>query len=193
MDYFNENIRYLLCKKDEDRSRAVDPATRLASWSKRLETWIGDAGRSRILLFGGPPSDREIARLTEISGRDVETLRNGRLADECSILTENISFLFATVEHGQMSAVAERLGVNQSTIQRWRSGSKPAANKQSKIAEEFGLPPSIDLNDNTLFLSLDPISLRQKREWLKARVEELDQHELTELFPALRRILGEKP
>ena len=182
MDYFNENLRYLLWDRDHERSQSVDPGQRFDTWSMRLNAWIGDASRARALLLGESPSDGEVDRLHEVTGRDEETLRHGRLAVERSILTENICFLLATVERGQMAALAERIGVNQSTIQRWRTGSKPGADKQSAILAEFGLPANYELSRDALFLSLDPIGLRQKRDWLKQKIDQLDANELNEVF-----------
>jgi len=192
MDFFNENLRCLLWEKDDERSRFVAPSQRIDVWLRRLNTWIGDEARAKALLLGESPQADELSCLAQVSGRDEETLRNGRLAADRNILTQNLCFLFGTVEHGQMSAVAERLGVNQSTIQRWRSGTKPGVDKRSAILAEFGLPATCDLDDEALFLSLAPIGLRQKQDWLKRRIDELDTHELNELFPALRRIFGDK-
>ena len=86
--------------------------------------------------------------------------------------------------------MAESLGVDQTTISRWRNGTQcPARKKIQAILDYFNLPGTIDLKNDFLFLSTVPIGEAEVKAWLKNKIEVLDSERLRELTPALLVLL----
>lgn len=182
---FTENLRYLVWEK---ASNARD------TWPGLVMTWIGcNRARARELIWGkGKPVDEdELEALANASGREVLMIADHRLLQPPEILRWNIDYLFAGLDHGSKGEFARAIGVDVSTISRWRRGvAKPSRAHITKLCEQFALDVGTDLESQPLFLSPTPVSLSQRRDWLKRRIEHLSPQELNELFPALRLLLG---
>jgi transcriptional regulator with XRE-family HTH domain len=107
-----------------------------------------------------------------------------------SVLAENLKYLFNSLEHGGKKQLARSFGVDPTTVSRWLAGtSEPQGPGMRQIVSHFGLPPDTDLRQDPVFLSLEPISFVEKRDWVRDRVDNLSQKELQQLYPALRRML----
>jgi len=182
-DYFTENLHYLLWSKE--------PANR-ERWREILAGWAGcDEVRSAALIRGAFPSPGELRNLKSLTGDDVERLRFSRLLDPEVILSRNIDYLFEGLDHGMKGEYAKALEVDLSTISRWRRGrARPSRSHVLALAAKFALAPEVNLEETPLFLSPVPVSLAQRREWLKTRVDRLPAEQLTALFPALQRLFG---
>jgi len=195
MDYFSENIRYLLLQKSRKKNPEARAIEVRDSWLSMLARRLdNDRTAANELLYGTRSSNsEEIEELAAYFREEPELLRNGRLIPEEKILKDNVLFLFECLEHGKQKEFAQRLEVNSSTVQRWKSGdSSPSKPKQEKLKQVFGLPSTLDLSDHPLFLDLDPISRSQRIEWLCGRVRAMDQDDLNSLFPALKKLLEDK-
>jgi transcriptional regulator with XRE-family HTH domain len=184
VDFFTENLHYLLWAKEE---KSPD------RWRELLASWVGcDGFRSLALLRGAFPSPEELKNLKASTGIDEETLRFTRLLKPDEILWRNIDYLFGGLEHGKVKEFVENLGVDASTVSRWRRGIvRPSRSHVMALAGRFSLSADTNLEETPLFLSRIPISTLQRREWLKSKLDRLPSLQLNEFFPALSRLLGD--
>lgn len=181
-----ENMRYLLW---------VDHGQDREKWVKVVMAWFDCSHFEAASLVSGDAHRIEFARILETLVRKTNVnetdLTGGSLCPIAKILPSNIDYLFAGLDHGQRNEFAKSLGVDVSTISRWRRGKlKPSADRIRDLHSCFGLSHDVDLQSTPLFLSPFPVSQSQRRDWLKRRIDELTLLELNELFPALRRLLG---
>lgn len=164
------------------------------AWPKTVAVWVGcTPTRARELLWGvGKSADLvEMEALAENRNLVLDDLASKRLLSPKQVLANNIAYLFDGLDHGSKGDFARAIGVDVSTISRWRRGvAKPSRTHIQKLCEQFALDVGTDLESQPLFLSPTPVSLAQRRDWLKRRIEHLSPQELNELFPALRLLLG---
>ena len=181
--HFSENLRFLLWQKHPTPGN---------DWPSRVTRWCAvDVQRAVQLLNGAYPQDAEVAELARESQFEAETLMFQRLLKPSDILANNIRYLFDGLGHGAKGEFASAIDVDASTISRWKRGKlRPSSGHLDLLKRQFGLPAEIELDDDPLFLSARPVSHMQRREWLKARIDDLSLKEMNELFPALYRILG---
>lgn len=181
---FSENLRYLMWQARVPRSR----------WIQRAADWLGvNEDRAEAVLLGAAEKPMEVASLSVKVDVDEEALTQSRLAAAVrpSLLQQNIIHLASMLKHGDKGALAHALGVHPTTLSRWLAGShKPEQKSLSGMAGFFGVTLASLLSD-ALFLSLEPVGDRDRREWLHAHVDKLDAAWLQKLFPALERLMGE--
>ena len=185
MDLRSENLRFLLWqRKGVPREQWVAIA---AAW---LEC---SPGRARALLLGRDTiQDDEEQRVLRRADLPAEEFHFSRLAEEghASILQRNIDYLLGSLEHGRQKELCSALGIDRSTLSRWRKGeSSPAPTNQLKLLSFYQLPATTDLKIEALFLRIDPISACERKKDLAERLAKLDDVTLNELYPALKRIL----
>ena len=109
-------------------------------------------------------------------------------ADE--ILVLNLQYLLSTIEHGENAEFVESIGVNPSTLTRWKQGkTKPDRYAQRQIAQFFGLKDAEDLKTQLLFLDLEPVSVQQKKAACKKMIDDMDRNSFEAIYAALRKIL----
>jgi transcriptional regulator with XRE-family HTH domain len=133
-----------------------------------------------------------LASLSAATGVAEPELAYGRLVEGTNILEENLSHVFEHAEHGEKGKTAGELGVHRATVSAWLSGrQRPRGAPLDKLAIRLGLRRGEDLETTPLFLSMEPISASQRRAWLHERIDALSDRTLAELFPALKRLLGE--
>ena len=95
--------------------------------------------------------------------------------------------------HGEKKRFAEKIGVDATTISRWRKGAqKPTGKKITAILDYFNLPESTDLSREPLFLTNMPIGEAETKQWLHEKIDDLDGETLMSLLPALIRLLMSK-
>ncbi len=185
------NVRYVLWLKRVPRAQWV---AWLSIRTSLAQTKIRALIRSEISDAQVSPEDlSELGRALETEGEG-ENLRFADLArDGSDVLHENLRFLFGSLGHGGKKSLASELGVDQTTVSRWLNGSyEPQTSSLRQISSYFGLPVGTDLREDLIFLSADPVALTERRNWLRARIDDLSTDELRELYPALRRMLEER-
>ena len=193
----SENVRFLLWQE----------GTKPHQWPKRLRArlgtrlgayyWTGPSGDSalRRLLFGDRLEDTEIGDIAQSFELSEEDLRSGDLMREAGIdvLQENLRQLLGSLERGGKKQLAMELRLDPTTISRWLSAkSRPAAPTLAQLVRYFGLSTSTDLTIDAVFLSPDPQSITERKEWLRDRIDSMDADHLRELYPALQRLLDER-
>ena len=185
-ELISKNVRLLLWQQQVPRS---DWVRHLAS---KLPPIWGAQNVDRLL--GG----RELGNL-EISDIAIaleiveEQLRWEDILSTSSVdvLKENLSYLLGSLEHGGKKKIAADLSIDPTTISRWLSGViTPQGSTLKRLSNYFGLAAETDLRKSAVFLSVEPVSLPERRRWLNQQIEALSGNELRELYPALQRILG---
>lgn len=186
------NVRYLLWRKGLARDQ-------WEVWlSTRTTTLRGSPSKALVagqMLDEQVTSDvlRDLARVFEL-GDDGESIRFGDLVgDGTHVLVENLRFLFDALGHGGKKQVAAELSIDPTTVSRWLSGAfEPQGPSLRQLVAYFGLPPDTDLRETPIFLSVEPVAATERRRWLHGRIDALSPDEFRELYPALRRMLGER-
>lgn len=187
----SQNVRYLLWRKKVPREQ----------WQSWL---VGHTSLDQTVartLIGGTLADdrispdqlRDLARAFELEDEG-ETLRFGDLVrNGTNTLQENLRFLFDSLGFGGKKVLAADLGIDPTTVSRWLNGTyEPQSPTLHHLVSRFGLPPETDLREDPIFLSAEPISYVERRRWLQKRIEALTPAEFRDLYPALRRMLGER-
>jgi transcriptional regulator with XRE-family HTH domain len=125
---------------------------------------------------------------------DPELLRHeGYVLGDYDILRENLRYLAGSLGHGGKKGLAAGLAVDPTTISRWLSGSfDPQNSTLRQLVSYFGLPLETDLRTDPLFLSAQPVSIIDRKIWLHAKIDNLGPKELTDLYPALRKLLADE-
>lgn len=161
-------------------------------WYRTLRERLGWETNEIVgLLQGGSVSYSQLQQLAQVFHRREEDLSLEDLltAEGPDVLRQNLMFLMQDMAHGQKKELAKKLGVGPNTVSRWLGGRHhPPSDKISAIADHFGLPPHTDLASTPLFLSLEPVSALQRRNWLHERVDAISASELIALYPALKRL-----
>lgn len=181
MEQVNENIRFLLWQSGHPHE----------DWVALLRDWlnVNVSLAARIIEGEEPPDANLLARLEEVSGLGDDEIQFNRLVDETDILANNLKYVLEGFPRGGLKQVAHDMGVDQNTLSRWRSGrQKPSSEKQRALIELLGLPAGTNLERSPLFLSLLPVSVAARKQWLKSKIDETDPRVLSELFPALMRL-----
>lgn len=179
------NLKYLLQKKGVSRDERV----------RTLAESLGCGQEKAQALLEGDQNDlskEELKALAKLSGMSEEAVLSGDLMkiEKVDIFARNLEFLLDRLPHGKKKHLAESLGVDQTTISRWGSGTqRPTKNKTIAILNYFNLPSTTDLESEPLFLSTMPIGEAETKKWLKAKIDELDRESLRALTPALVMLL----
>lgn len=115
-----------------------------------------------------------------------------RLVDQCSdeIITRNLQYLLSMLEHGENAEFVKIIGVNPSTLTRWKQGkTKPDRYAQKQIATFFGLKDAESLWKDLLFLDLEPVTTQQKKNECKKLIDNLDRKYFEAIYVALKKVL----
>lgn len=195
MVMLSQNLRYLLWKKEIPRSR----------WINQLSEWLScEICRVKAILQGAPLTEAECEELRQSSDLDPDFADDDLMSSihyrdwlkekQVSIIHENIRFLVQQwKESGQKRTnLASKVEVNDSTVSRWlEEKRKPQGKQKEKLHQVFGLPSGINLENDPLFLSLEPVGTLEQRNWLHEHIDSIDNKTLRDFFPALKKLLDE--
>jgi len=179
------NVRFLLWKKGVAR----------AEWASKLAAllgWSDDAAELFLTGESGALGDKELKSLARFGGvaEGDLTAKDLLAAANLDLFHANLSFLIDLLPHGEKKRFAEKLGVDATTISRWKNGAqKPTKRKLTAILRYFGLQDETDLSSVPVFLSAGPVGTVETRNWLHVRIDRLDAEILQGLFPALSRLV----
>lgn len=191
---FTENLRFLVWKNTRKGRKELGGQKERDAWPQTVATWMGcTLARGRELLWeiGNAAELAEMEALAENRNLILDEIASKRLLKSEEILANNVAYLFDGLDHGSKGDFAQAIGVDISTISRWRRCiAKPSRAHLNKLCEQFALDPGTDLESQPLFLSPMPVSLAQRRDWLKRQVDRLSPQEMNDLFPAPRLLLG---
>ncbi len=179
------NVRYLLWKAGTARAEWGAKLAALLAWSEiTAEAFLaGESGtlndkeRKVLARFGGLSE-------ADLTSKDLLTTAN------LDLFHENLSFLIDLLPHGEKKRFAVKLGVDATTISRWKNGvQRPTKKKLTLILRYFGQSETVDLASDPIFLSATPVGSAEMRAWLHGRIDRLEVGDLRNLFPAFARLL----
>ena len=102
----------------------------------------------------------------------------------------NLQYLLSSLEWGDNNTFVEAVGINPSTLSRWKQGvTRPDKESQRQICKYFGYPDAEVLKTGFLFLGLEPVSDQQRRQVCKDYIDRLSREDFDKLYPALLRML----
>ncbi len=180
----SENVRFCLWKD------SVLGLEERLHWAARLGERTGLREDRVLALFDCEEvTDEEIRLVADALGRSEEEIRYSDLAEGEDTLTENLRYLLGTVEHGGQRRLAEEIGVKDTTVFRWKQGTRPRQKQLQALIRALGLPPHIDLDQERVYLSFRPVTLRERHAYIHQLIDQLDHDELAMLIPALERML----
>ncbi len=186
MRYTAENLRYLLWNKNVKREE----------WVTTLTTWLQcDCSRATELLRSNRQlASEEIENLIKaiyFVERDFESMRFIE-EDKMDIPLMNLRYLLDSLKRGERKILAKNLEVHEVTISRWYAGSQiPSPRHYQALCEFFDLDHNLDIQTEPIFLSLEPVTVVERKKWLQERIEQLDSTFFHELFPVLKRLFQE--
>lgn len=146
-----------------------------------------------MLLGSKPAGEPAIQKIASRFQVEPEDLLYAELmpADKVNVVQANLRMLMKALGSGQKKVLAQHLEVHPATISRWLSGTQaPDRKTLQRLASYFELKAGTDLASDPLFLNPHPVSDSERREWLLRKVKEIDSASLSELFPALVRMLA---
>lgn len=179
------NVRFILWGKDVAR----------AEWPSKLATLLGWAEDAAEIFLTGESStlgDKDLKALARFGGvtEGDLTAKDLLATANLDLFHENISFLIDLLPHGEKKRFAKKLGVDATTISRWKNGvQKPTKRKLAMILRYFGQSEGTDLASVPVFLSAVSVGTAEMRTWLHGRIDRLEADDLRNLFPAFARLL----
>ena len=197
MSFFSDNLKVLLWKnKGELTNKTYSEYIDYVAKQCHMTT---EHFRD-ILLDDAEPTGAEEKALRDYFsdyGYDLAAIRYdfifGTLVREGKndLITKNLLFLLSSFEWGENAEFINAIGVNQSTVSRWKQGiTKPDKESQLRICRYFGYPDARILREGFLFLGLEPISSKQRKQACKRMIDEMNKEEFERIYPALRKLLN---
>ncbi len=179
-----ENIRFLAWRAH------WSPLQWGAVLSKRVHS-LGTARSWQLLRGESQPTPEEVDAIAHAWSVDDQDLLFSRLADEVrpQFCRHNLQRMFRTAPPGAKKQIAETAEVHPSTISRWLKGQVPERSARIAIRDYFGLSLADDLIEIPLFLRLEPVTVAEKREWVRQRLQDMQTVEFSGLWPALEKML----
>ena len=197
MSHLAENLKVLLWKnKGELSNKAYADYIDYVA----VQCHMSPEHFRRILLDECQPSSQEEGNLRAYFadyGYDLTVMRYEFLFDELmkssqvELIDKNLRYLLSSLEWGENTAFIEEIGVNPSTVTRWKQGTtKPDKESQLRICQFFGYPDTQILKTGLLFLGLVPVSSQQRKQLCKKMIDEMDKEAFEQIYPALRKLLS---
>lgn len=137
-----------------------------------------------------------LKRFFEDCGYDLSAMEHEFIFDELiksstkELISLNIQYLLNALTWGDNSEFIEAVGVNPSTLTRWKQGvTRPDKESQRRICAYFGYPDAEVLTTGFLFLGLGPVSDQQRRRLCKTLIDDMNKQDFDKLYPALLKLL----
>jgi transcriptional regulator with XRE-family HTH domain len=185
MSQVSENLRFLLWFKRVPWSE----------WAPVLGHWAEcEFGRAEELLEGSEPAQHELEHIVRAVDYSEEALVRTSLlaAHGIDVLQENIRFLTEHLGYGRKKDLAAAINIYPTTITKWRSGeSHPQGSNLEALCRYFGLPASINIEVEPIFLVVETREQREQRVWVRARMEKLSPETWRLAYPFLKSFLAE--
>ena len=170
-------------------------------WVTWLESHLGWSPSQIARLVRGDLDDsglgeREVAELSALFGmseKEQDLRYRDLVAEYGNVLGENLAYLLNSLERGGKKSLADAVGIDPTTISRWLNGSfSPHRTTLQALASHFGLPAGIDLEEDPVFLSAEPVTQTEQRRLISSQLDRLSTEDFRQLYPALRRMLGDR-
>lgn len=197
MSFLSDNLKFLIWKNKGDLSQKTygEYIEHIAIQCKMEPERL-----RQILRDEASASGSEVAALSvffEDYGYDLAAIQYMPLFDELvkkagnALLAKNIQYLLQSLTRGKNAEFIESIGVNPSTVSRWKQGtSKPDPHSQSRICAYFGYTDPQILKSSFLFLGLEPVSTEQRKQKCRDLIESMEKESFEEIYPALVKLLN---
>jgi transcriptional regulator with XRE-family HTH domain len=180
MKWVVENLHFLLWKAGVPKEY----------WVSSLAQWIGGSEqRAQLLLQGEALRQQECLAIVDRNNLKAEDFLNARLLEqsEVNILTINLQYLLSELGWGGNTQIATKLKVYPATISKWCSGyQKPSRRYIVGLSHLLGIPMTINLEVDPVFLFTHPITNVQRRAWIHKQVDNIDGDDLNSYYTDLR-------
>ena len=131
------------------------------------------------------------------SGYDLTTIHTHFIFDDLmernkqNLIDKNIHYLVSNLDWGENNDFIKFIGVNSSTVFRWKQGkTRPDAKKQMQICQYFGFSDTNVLWRGFLFFDLEPLSYQQKLKCCKKMLDDMPKEEFERIYPAICKLLS---
>lgn len=180
------NLRWILKSSGKRPDRWPEELVRLTRNTIRHS-------RAIALLLGAEPSPDEVQLLGDVAGFDGEELVTAPLyTRDHSLLAQNLRHLVEAIPHGQGKEAARKIGITEGQLSRWKKWGdqkKPHRTNLRNLLKFHGMDPDVDLEEEPVFLSMEPLSGYAQKEWVSSRVQEMPASEVAKIYPALKKLL----
>ena len=199
MNHLAENMRYLIWASKAHRRNSTQ------NYSAYIEELSGrcciDVDRFRKIISGdASATSGEVESVKRVFSQfddeharflDTDYLYREAIEENKDLLVqENILYLLKSIPWGDNREFVEELGIQDSTLTRWKSGKmKPSKYYQGKICKYFGIPDVDGLKTTFLFLGLSPTTVTEKKLHLKRLLDGIDRERLEAMYPAIVKLL----
>ena len=156
-----------------------------------LRCGIAEERLQRLVRGTEEPTRDEIEKMATSVGVDPVVLTDGSLYDEwdIEIKEENVRYLMGRISDGQRADFCRQHGIHLQVAHRWaHQGAKLSRKNEAKFKNAFGLG-DIDLGKVPLFLSLEPIDGKSRKEEVIRLLEQMPVDKMDQFYPALRKLL----
>ena len=145
------------------------------------------------------PNPQELSQIIEalaILGYDLEGIETKqlfpRLKDTAGpeLLDLSIQHLILSIPTGQQGKFAKAIGVNQSTLCRWKQRkTRPDTYAKRQIANYFGFESQDEIMLSFIFLGLEPFTDAHKKLYCQNQIDLMDTEAFRKIYPALVKLL----
>lgn len=110
------------------------------------------------------------------------------------VFKENLKYLFGTLGYGENVKFVETIGISPSTLTKWKQGMHlPNRHDREQIAAYFGISTDALLCKPLQECEKTAPELFQKKNYLKKRIDEMENDKFNRMLTALEKLLGERP
>lgn len=152
---------------------------------------IAEDRLERLVRGTAEATHDEIAKMATSVDVDPFVLTDESLFDEWDIEVkeENVRYLMGLISDGQRADFCRKHDIHPQVAHRWaHKGAKLTRKNETKFKNAFGLN-GIDLGVVTLFLSLEPIDGKSRKEEVIRLLEQMPIEKVDQYYPALRKLL----
>ena len=185
---YAEYIEYIAreCKMPEEHFRAV-----LRGEAVLANTELGvllSFFREEDKYLGDKKLDDDKLQITKFLETNMVEELTKREKEE--LLERNLQYLLKTLTRGNNVKFIKEIGVNPSTVSRWKQGlTKPDKYSQANICRYFGYHDTAVLRNSYILFGLEPVSCEQKKQRIKEMIESMDKDTFESIYPALEKLL----
>lgn len=196
MSYLSNNLKVLIWKNKGELSNQTyeEYISHIAKQCQMKPDYFREILRDRIIA-----TEHDIfliRRYFEDYGYDLTAIHYNFLFEDVVakagdiLLMKNIKYLLNSLSRGKNAAFIEAIGVNPSTVSRWKQGlTKPDKDSQHRICQYFGYTDIKILRKSFLFLGLEPATTEQRKRECQELICSMENDTFDKLYPAILKLL----
>jgi transcriptional regulator with XRE-family HTH domain len=178
------NVRYLLYQSQIPKD----------DWTKWLSVQLdlAETDASEIIL-DGIADQSLLGRLATRFGVELSDLVLVELypVQGPELAAENVRYLLGSLVRGEHGKMADEIGVDLTTLSKWKKGVRPRLEHLKSIHKYFGISKSVSLDRDIVFLELEPLTPSSRRKYLTQLVEKMSADALEKHFFSLKVLLDD--